>query len=129
MFLIRTAFWLTLLVLILPANEQEQQKVVGTAGAAVRDLKTFCVRNPDVCDKSASLFDTFTQKAQFGAKLVGDFVKEAASDDATGTSDSDRATRHSTLFGRRSQGSDAQSTLTTRDLQPAWKGPANESGI
>ncbi|MGI9385200.1 MAG: DUF5330 domain-containing protein [Methyloligellaceae bacterium] len=129
MFLIRTAFWLTLIILILPTNEQDQQKIIGTAGAAVRDLKTFCVRNPDVCEKSASLFETFTQKAQFGAKLVGDFVMEAANGDTTVASNAAPAARHSGLFGRRSQSSDAKDTLTTGDLQPNWQGPTNNSGI
>ena len=128
MFLIRTAFWLTLIILILPTSEQDQQKVIGTAGAAVRDLKSFCVRNPDVCDKSASLFETFTQKAKFGAKLVGDFVQEAANGDAAETSDSVAASR-ATLFGQRPQRADAESTLTDGDLQPAWRGPATGSGI
>ena len=129
MFLIRTAFWLTLIILILPTNEQDQQKLIGTAGAAVRDLQSFCVRNPDVCEKSASLFDTFTEKAKFGAKMVGDFVKEAANGDAPGATEATPATSRSALFGGRPRGAETQDTLTMGDLQPAWRGQTTGSGI
>ena len=129
MFLIRTAFWLTLIILLLPANEQEQRQVYGTAGAAVRDLKTFCSRNPDVCQKSTTMFDTFSQKAQFGAKLVMDFVKEAASDDTTVASDADTPKQRRSLFGRRSQDADSRDTLTASDMEPAWQDPRSEPGI
>lgn len=129
MFLIRTAFWLTLVILILPTNEQDQQKLIGTASATVRDLQSFCVRNPDVCEKSASLFDSFTEKAKFGAKMVGDFVKDAANGDAAGTTVAAPAASRSLLFGGHPDGADTQDTLTTGDLQPAWQGQTTDSGI
>jgi len=39
MFLIRTVFWLVILVLLLPTNERQQSEVYGTAQAAA--AKTF----------------------------------------------------------------------------------------
>ncbi len=129
MLLIRTAFWLTLIILLLPANEREQQEVYGTAGATVRDLKTFCLRNPGVCQKSTNLFDTFSQKAQFGAKLVMDFVKEASTDDTSAAFDDNRSKRKRSVFGRRPQDTDTQSTLTPSDMEPAWNGPKTEPGV
>lgn len=129
MFLIRTAFWLTLIILLLPASEREQREVYGTAGAAVRDLKTFCSRNPDVCQKSSNLFDTFSQKAQFGANLVMDFVKEVASDDTTVAADADSPKRRTSLFGRRPQSADSRDTLTASDMEPTWHDPRSQPGI
>ena len=41
MFLIRTVFWLVILVLLLPTNAQQQNQVYGTAQAAVKDVSGF----------------------------------------------------------------------------------------
>lgn len=119
MFLIRTAFWLSLLILLLPTDEQEQKVVYGNAEAAVKDLTTFCSRNPDVCEASKDAAATFTKKAQFGAKMVMDFFQETnASSEAR--IDEDRASRRPSFFRR-----NAQSTLTEEDLRPTWSVPTN----
>ncbi len=118
MFLIRTAFWLVILVLLLPANEQEQKEVYGTAEAAVKDLSNFCIRNPIICLETKNAFDTFSQKAQFSAGMVMDFVKEFDSEE-TAKADAKSFTKFS-LFGNRSQ-----STLKDTDMGPAWSGPAS----
>ena len=116
MFFIRTAFWLTILILLLPANEGQQKEVYGTAEAAVKDLSNFCYRNPVVCLQTKSAFDTFTQKAQFGAGMVMNFVKEF---DGGETSEaSAKPARRFSLFGNSSQ-----STLKESDMGPAWSGP------
>ena len=44
LFLIRTAFWLMIIVLLLPTDEQQRNEVYGTAQAAVHDVATFCDR-------------------------------------------------------------------------------------
>ncbi|MDA7947688.1 MAG: DUF5330 domain-containing protein, partial [Hyphomicrobiaceae bacterium] len=78
MFLIRTAFWLSLLILLLPTDEQKQRVIYGNAQAAVEDLGSFCDRNPGVCEASKNAAYTFGQKAQFGARMVMDFIQEKA---------------------------------------------------
>src|SRR6476620_4960611 len=75
MFLIRTVFWLVILVLLLPTNEQQQGEVYGTAQAAVKDVSGFCERNPSVCATGKDAFAVFMQKARFGAEMVMGFVK------------------------------------------------------
>ncbi|MEC9368563.1 MAG: DUF5330 domain-containing protein [Pseudomonadota bacterium] len=124
MFLIRTAFWLALLVMLLPTNEEEQRQVYGTAEAAVRDVKTFCVRNPDVCTNGKSALDTFGQKAEFGARMVMDFIKDFTAGQATASADSERPSRIPTMFRRESHG-----TLTADDLRPGWTGPSSQPGV
>jgi hypothetical protein len=74
-FLLRTAFWLIVLVLLLPTNEQQQSQVYGTAQAAVKDVSGFCERNPTVCTTGKDAFDVFVQKARFGADMLMSFVK------------------------------------------------------
>lgn len=122
MFLIRTAFWLTLIILLLPTNEQEQRNVYGTAEAAVKDMKSFCTRNPQVCEKSSEALDIFAQKAQFGAKMVMDFISDVSA--STGTQENVRPRRLPTLFNRESQ-----NTLTEEDKQLTWSGPSSNERI
>ncbi len=118
MFFIRIAFWLTILILLLPANEQQQKEVYGTAEAAVKDLSHFCIRNPVVCLQTKNAFDTFVQKAQFGAEMVMDFVKDF---DTDGTAEADaRPEKQFSLFGKMSE-----STLKDSDMGPAWSGPTS----
>lgn len=123
MFLIRTAFWLTLIILLLPTNEEQQRQVYGTAEATVKDLKTFCTRNPEVCEKSREAFEIFSQKAKFGARMLMDFVTDASADESA-TLDAVKA-RHVPSFFRRSP----QNTLTAEDMQPPWSGPKDRSGV
>lgn len=119
MFLIRTAFWLSLLILLLPTDEQEQREVYGNAEAAVKDLRTFCSRNPDVCEASKNAAHTFSQKAQFGAKMVMDFINQKT-DGTSFQPASDRSSRRPSFFGRNSQ-----NTLTDDDLRPSWSVPSD----
>jgi len=123
MFLIRTAFWLSLFILLLPTDEQDQRVVYGNAEAAVSDLRTFCTRNPDVCEASKSAAQTFSLKAKFGAKMLMDFFNEKAGS-STFTPASDRANRRPSFFRR-----NAQSTLTAEDMRPSWSIPSDGSGI
>lgn len=75
MFLLRTIFWLVVLVLLLPTNAQQQSQVYGTAQAAVKDVSGFCERNPTVCATGKDAFDVFVHKARFGAEMLMSFVK------------------------------------------------------
>lgn len=122
MFLIRTAFWLSLLILLLPTDEQEQKVVYGNAEAAVRDLTTFCTRNPDVCEASKDAAETFSKKAQFGAKMLMDFFQDASAKTDLQI-DEERARRRPSFFRR-----EAQNTLTAEDLRPTWSVPS-ENGV
>jgi Family of unknown function (DUF5330) len=151
MFLIRTGFWLIVLILLLPTNEQQQSEVFGTAQAAVKDVSGFCDRNPSVCEMGKDAFDVFVQKAQFGGEMLMAFIKERtgmASDSAVATpgggdnaAPADPVTEHSSLdkssaadVGSWStapvtvdpvsaDGDNSQDTLSTEDLGPEWAGP------
>lgn len=115
--MIRTAFWLSLLILLLPTDEQDQRVVYGNAEAAVRDLSGFCSRNPGVCEASKDAAATFSKKAQFGAKMLMDFFQDAS---VKTDVDSDRANRRPSFFRR-----EAQNTLTADDLRPSWSVPTD----
>lgn len=119
MFLIRTAFWLCLLILLLPTDEQEQRVVYGNAEAAVKDLSSFCTRNPEVCEASKDAAHTFSKKAQFGAQMLMDFFQESTADTSYSET-SERANRRPSFFRKEARG-----TLTAEDLKPAWSIPTD----
>ncbi len=135
MFLIRTAFWLVIIILILPTNMQDQQNIFGVAKAAIQDVTTFCSRNPQACEKGKLAFDRFAQKAEFGAKMLMDLFKGPAQHaSATGYN------KESSNTGARWQPSSyrpqyrngvhqpqrfhSQNTLHSDDLKPNWRNPA-----
>lgn len=137
MFLIRTAFWLMILVLLLPNDQQQQSDVYGTAEATVKDVSGFCERNPGVCDKGKDAFSVFVHKAQFGAQMLMGFIKEqtgaaSASDapapeptpaPAAASWEQDPAPESPAAAGTVS----SQDTLDPADLEPAW-GLARHAG-
>jgi Family of unknown function (DUF5330) len=89
-FLIRTAFWLTIVILLIPADETETRKLadgrsitafeaIGFATAAYQDARGFCQRNTDACDTGQIVLATFEAKARTGARWVYGFMDPAGS--------------------------------------------------
>jgi hypothetical protein len=76
MFVIRAAFGLAIIVMLLPTDEAQQAKVAGTAGAALERAATFCERNAATCAAGAELWVTFVKKAEFGARLAGNMASD-----------------------------------------------------
>lgn len=76
MFLIRTAFWLALIVLLLPSDKERQARLYKTATDAVHRAATFCDRNATLCEQGAQHWSVFRTKLEFGAKLVFDVASE-----------------------------------------------------
>jgi hypothetical protein len=121
MFLIRVAFWLSIVVLLLPAGEtQSSEKGPGAAeaftaaGAAVADLGQFCTRQPGVCTVGSQAVVAFGHKAQASAKLVYDFFTEKLGrDDAT----------PATAGTPPPPDGKGQNTLTAADRALPWQGP------
>lgn len=84
MFLIRAAFWLSIAILFIPAEQSDTDqapiKLVSTGEAIVAaqsvwsDLSGFCARNPQVCVTGETAMATFSQKAKNGARMVYNFL-------------------------------------------------------
>jgi hypothetical protein len=77
-FLIRAAFWLSLVILILPrepgATREEAglstMEAITVAQATLNDFTGFCSRQPDVCAAGEVALETFSAKAKYGAKQL-----------------------------------------------------------
>jgi hypothetical protein len=128
LFLLRTAFWLMIIVLLLPTDERQRSEVYGTAQAAVHDLATFCDRNPETCAKGKDAFGVLVQKAQFGARMLIDLVNGTKSagegEGGTGLLDPEQNSGTNFPYEPSRLGSDgSQDTLNPDDRDEAWGGP------
>jgi hypothetical protein len=127
MLLIRSAFWLMIIILLLPTDAQQQSKVYGTAEATVKDVVTFCDRNPDTCTTGRDAFQVLVQKAEFGARFLMGFIKEqtGTGESASGDSASSDASDVSAaaIAPASWDKGTSQDTLSPEDRETAWGGP------
>lgn len=132
-FLLRAAFWLAIVSLLLPGvgsksdSDGRQTPTVGAADAAAAasatlgDMRQFCTRQPGACAIGAQVAVTAGQKAQAGAKMLYEFLSETLAANESETRAPGAATE------RRDAASIAKGskdTLTPRDLAPDWRGGA-----
>jgi hypothetical protein len=125
-FLIRMAFWLMIVVLLLPTDERQRSDVYGTAQAAVNDVATFCDRNPETCAKGKDAFGVFVQKAQFGARMLMDLINrsgEPGEVPAEAPDDTQGSETDSAFEPARFDLGEPQDTLSPEDREEAWAGP------
>ena len=110
MFLLRSAFWLTLVILLIPADPESGEaprvslvNAFMAAQATVADLSGFCERNPDVCVTGGAAIGIVAEKAENGVQMLYRYFDgEGNPADAEGN----------------------RGTLTTDDLALPWQGEA-----
>ena len=124
-FLFRMAFWLSIVLILLPSgasqpgaagNQVGAGEAISAASATVSDLRQFCGRQPDACSVGSQVAMSIGYKAQAGAKMLYEFLTEKLAPRETGSvasaaAKADKAARAS------------QNTLTPADLAPTWRGP------
>src|SRR3954452_16095563 len=124
-FLLRVAFWLSIVVLLLPTGNSQPTtpgpqvstgEAVSAAGAAFSDMRRFCARQPDACSVGAQAATAFGQKAQASAKMLYEFFTEKMAPVATGSVATAPAKALSDKLG--------QDTLTASDRSPEWRSRA-----
>jgi hypothetical protein len=138
-FLLRMAFWLTLVLALLPSGGSQPlpqgpqiaaTDAVIAAGAAVSDMSSFCDRQPEACEVGAHAAVVIGQRAQAGARMVYDFINERVARSETGSLPETKvapdakitpASFHAPTTVPVHPGS--QTTLKPDDLTPAWRGP------
>lgn len=134
MFLLRAAFWLGIVLVLLPSvvSKPEPQTSAGAAvsaaeaasaaSATVSDMRQFCLRQPDACAVGAQIAVALGQKAQAGAKMIYDFVTEKLAtpeSGANGLAERSPASRSVTA---------PQNTLVPTDVAPDWRSPRKDHG-
>lgn len=76
--ILRVAFGLGLVVLLLPSEEGQQQKLYQNASYAVERATTFCDRNAKTCETASNAWSVFVRKMEFAAKLAYDVATSAS---------------------------------------------------
>ncbi len=122
-FLLRMAFWLGLVLVLLPREKTPESadlpqigasEAVTAASAAVSDMSQFCKRQPAACEVGGQAASVITQRAQAGARKLYQIITDKKSGDHTGS------------IGGIDSAGDApgmapHDTLTPDDLQAEWR--------
>ena len=132
-FLLRMAFWLSIVLILLPsssaqhtsATDVDAADAISAASATVRDLRGFCERQPDACSVGTRVAVAMGYKAQADAKMIYDFLTEklAARDAATSRKTGPRGAVAAKAAPDNSAAKASQNTLTPADVALPWRGP------
>jgi hypothetical protein len=118
-FLLRVAFWLSIVLVLLPSGDYQPKNsaptigaadAIGAATAAVSDMTGFCQRQPEACDVGGQAAIAIGQRAQAGARFLFDVIHDRMTTGQTGS-----------IKGDRLPGS--QDTLTDADRDLEWRAP------
>ncbi|GAB2183192.1 hypothetical protein LAB1_05010 [Roseibium sp. LAB1] len=83
LFLLRTAFWLTLVLVLIPLGSDREDTSVETidpvsaflaAQATMSDISGFCGRNPRACETGGDALTAIGSRARDGARIVYEFL-------------------------------------------------------
>jgi hypothetical protein len=131
LFLLRLAFWILVICLLLPGPPQENQRLLVSAQKTVADVRGFCGRNPDVCDDARITMTAMLAKLKNGA----DFLQEWLAQDAARGRDAGRMYQHQPVPPYPPpvpRGADQPiqivpkwgDSLNSSDKEPPWHGPS-----
>ena len=124
-FLLRMAFWLGLVLVLLPRDKTpESEKMpqlgaseaVSAATAAVSDMSQFCTRQPAACEIGGQAATVIGQRAQDGARKLYRIITDKKAPDHTGSIGGE---------GMIEISSASQNTLTVDDMQADWMLPGS----
>jgi hypothetical protein len=122
-FLLRMAFWLGLVLVLLPREKTpESDKVpqigaseaVSAATAAVSDMGQFCKRQPTACDVGGQAATAIGQRAQDGARKLYKIITDKKPDHTSSTDTADDAEAAATP---------STDALTEGDMAIEWRLP------
>lgn len=125
-FLLRMAFWIGLICLLLPGSREDNARLITSAEETVKDVRGFCVRNPQVCEDVRLSMTTLLTRFRSGAELLQNWLAQQKTE----------GDGHETVVERTpappSPGRNApapqpvtkwQDSLNTADRQVPWRGP------
>jgi hypothetical protein len=124
-FLLRMAFWLGLVLVLLPRERTPESdklpqlgasEAVSAATAAVSDMSQFCKRQPAACEVGGQAATVIGQRAQEGARKLYQIITDKRSSDHTGSIGGVESADASAV------GTTPRDTLTPDDLQAEWRG-------
>jgi Family of unknown function (DUF5330) len=122
-FLLRMAFWLGLVLVLLPRDKTPESdklpqlgasEAVSAATAAVSDMGQFCKRQPAACEVGGQAATVLTHRAQDGARKLYQIITDKRASDHTGSIGGDENDASLVEAAPRD-------TLTPDDLATDWR--------
>ena len=126
-FLLRMAFWLGVVCVLLPSGGTktatpdagiDAAQAVTLATAAVSDARGFCDRQPDACAVGGKVAIAIGHKAEAGARTLYDFISAKLAEKPAAADNGDKGAGKVIPVTTRGNG-----TLSPADMQPAWHAP------
>lgn len=123
-FLLRMAFWLGLVLVLLPRDKTPEtaklpqvgaSEAVSAATAAVSDMSQFCKRQPAACEVGGQAATAIGQRAQEGARKLYQIITDKKPSDHTGSIGGGENAEASLV------GPAPGDTLTPDDLMAEWR--------
>lgn len=123
-FLLRMAFWLGLVLVLLPRDKTPDSEklpqigaseAVSAASAAVSDMSQFCKRQPAACEVGGQAATVIGERAKDGARKIYQIITEKKPDH-TGSIPGEGSDQNEIAMAR-------PDTLTTDDLAVEWQPP------
>jgi hypothetical protein len=123
-FLLRMAFWLGLVLVLLPREKTPESdklpqlgasEAVSAASAAVSDMSQFCKRQPAACEVGGQAATVIGQRAQAGARKLYQIITDKRASDHTGSLGGIGHANVAEVAPR--------DTLTPDDLVAVWRAP------
>jgi len=125
-FLLRMAFWLGLVLVLLPRDKTPESdklpqvgasEAVSAATAAVSDMSQFCKRQPAACEVGGQAATVLGHRAQEGARKLYQIITDKRSSDHTGSIGGISSAEPETAEAA------ARDTLKPDDLLAEWQLP------
>jgi hypothetical protein len=123
-FLLRMAFWLGLVLVLLPREKTPESaklpqlgasEAVSAATAAVSDMSQFCKRQPAACEVGGQAATVIGQRAQDGARKLYQIITDKRASDHTGSIGAAETADASPVEAA------PRDTLTPDDLMAEWR--------
>lgn len=133
-FLLRTAFWLTLVLVLIPLGSDKSESETTqvdpisayfAAQATVSDLGGFCGRNPQACETGGEALTAIGSRARDGARIVYEFLDTQIADDKGADAIAlvqQMEGQDSSLISGLITGSTPGYTLNPQDVITPWQG-------
>jgi uncharacterized protein DUF5330 len=130
-FLLRMAFWLGLVLVLLPRDKTpESEKLpqvgasqaVSAATAAVSDMSQFCKRQPAACEVGGQAATVIGHRAQDGARKLYRIIIDKRAPEDKRTPEHTGSIDGMAHVGAALASAAPGNTLTPNDLQVEWRG-------
>jgi Family of unknown function (DUF5330) len=124
-FLLRMAFWLTVVCVLLPNGsgnnstspdaQIDATQAASLAGAAVSDVRGFCDRQADACVVGGKVAIAIGHKAEAGARTIYEFITTKLKEKSAPAEKGSAKLVPASTAGK--------GTLSAGDMAPAWHAP------